>query len=99
MSLACFCDDGGADNATVALDIMGTDAKDIWGVQWIKVLALIYQGVTEGLPNGSSNEKLLIGGQSPEGRSARMRVFLQVESIMKGATAAVTNTKPPTLFS
>ena len=82
-----------------ALDIMGTDAKDIWGVQWIKVLALIYQGVTEGLPKGSNDEKLLIGGQSPEGKSARMRVFLQVERIMKDATATVANAKPPTLFS
>lgn len=95
MSPASFCDDGGADNAIVALDIMGMDAKDIWGVQWIKVLGLIYQGVNEDLPKGSNDERLLMGGQSPEGKSARMRVLLQVEKIM----ATVTNTKPPTLFS
>jgi nucleoporin GLE1 len=72
---------------------MTMHAKDIWGVQWIKVLALIYQGVTEGLPKGSNDEKLPFGGQSPEGKSARIRVFLQVERII---TASV---KPPTLFS
>ena len=27
------------------------------------------QGVTEGLPNGSNDEKLLIGGRSPESKS------------------------------
>ena len=82
---------------------MGTYAKDIWGIQWIKMLALIYQGVTEGLPTGSNDEKLLIGGQSPEGRSARMRVLLVVERIMQAATATVSTSaakpQPPTLFS
>jgi len=86
-----------------ALDVMGTYAKDIWGIQWIKMLALIYQGATEGLPTGSNDEKLLIGGPSPEGRSARMRVLLVVERIMQAATATVsTHTiqhQPPTLFS
>jgi nucleoporin GLE1 len=79
---------------------MGTYAKDIWGIQWIKMLALIYQGVTEGLPTGSNDEKLLIGGPSPEGRSARMRVLLVVERVMKATMATMTvKPEPPRLFS
>ncbi|KAK2459972.1 hypothetical protein APHAL10511_007978 [Amanita phalloides] len=79
-----------------ALDVMGTRANDIWGIQWIKMLAVIYEGVTEGLPNGPNGEKLLIGGPSPEGKSARMRVLLAVERIMKAMTSTPSR---PTPFS
>ena len=76
---------------------MGTDARNIWGLQWVKMLALIYEGVTEGLANGNHNgEKFFIGGQKPEGKSARMRVRLEVERIMADASGAVAG---PTLFS
>ncbi|KAF8632682.1 hypothetical protein AX17_004814 [Amanita inopinata Kibby_2008] len=67
-----------------ALAVMGPDARDIWGLQWIKMLAMIYEGVTEGLPIGNGDERLLIGGQSPEGKSAQVRTQLEVERIMSG---------------
>ncbi|KAF8629806.1 hypothetical protein AX15_003275 [Amanita polypyramis BW_CC] len=81
-----------------ALDVMGSHAKDIWGIQWIKMLALIYEGVTKGFSTGSGGENLLIGGQSSEGRSSRMRVLLEVERIMKSIRTTVANERP-TFFS
>lgn len=56
---------------------MGHDALQIWGSQWVKMLALIYEGVTVGI--GADK---FIGGQSPEGRAARVRVQLEIERIM-----------------
>ncbi|KDQ53898.1 hypothetical protein JAAARDRAFT_416034 [Jaapia argillacea MUCL 33604] len=61
------------------LDVGGLDAKPAFGRQWIKMLGLLYEGVTTGF--GGSTERL-IGGQTPEGRAARVRVQLQVERIM-----------------
>jgi nucleoporin GLE1 len=40
-----------------ALDVFGLEAKSVWGQQWIKMLALLYEGVTVGLGGG-----ILIGG-------------------------------------
>ncbi|PFH48824.1 hypothetical protein AMATHDRAFT_149026 [Amanita thiersii Skay4041] len=77
-----------------ALDVMGTDARDMWGLQWIKMLGLVYQGVTEGFGTNGANEPLYIGGQTPEGKSSRMRVQLEIERIM-----STTRLKPATLFS
>ena len=54
-------------------------AKEIWGVQWVKMLEVLYEGVTEGI-NGQKDR--LIGGQSPEGIAARVRVQLEIERIM-----------------
>jgi nucleoporin GLE1 len=69
-----------ADSSFVAaLDVCGSDAKDIWGQQWIKMLALLYEGVTVGLGGD-----MVIGGQSPEGKAARVRVQLEVERMMSG---------------
>jgi nucleoporin GLE1 len=34
---------------SVALDVMGAEAADIWGWQWVKVLELVYEGATNGL--------------------------------------------------
>ncbi|TFK36301.1 GLE1-like protein-domain-containing protein [Crucibulum laeve] len=59
------------------LDVMGTQAKAIWGIQWVKILALIYEGVTVGLGNGK-----LIGGESAEGSVNRTRARMEVERIM-----------------
>jgi nucleoporin GLE1 len=63
-----------------ALDVFGLEAKSVWGQQWIKMLALLYEGVTVGLGGG-----ILIGGQSAEGRAARARVQLEVERIMSSS--------------
>jgi nucleoporin GLE1 len=41
------------------------------------MLALVYEGVTNGTGNGK-----FIGGESPEGKAARVRVQLEIERIM-----------------
>lgn len=64
-----------------ALNVMGHDALQIWGGQWIKLLALIYEGVTVGF--GSNR---CIGGQTAEGRASRVRVQLEIERIMSTIT-------------
>lgn len=63
----------------VALDVFGSKAREIWGTQWVKVLEILYDGVIEGI-NGQKDR--LIGGQSPEGIAARVRVQLEIERIM-----------------
>ncbi|KAG9220039.1 hypothetical protein CCMSSC00406_0007899 [Pleurotus cornucopiae] len=63
----------------VALDVLGGEAKALWGIQWVKILGLLYEGVTVGLGNGK-----FIGGDSPEGKAARVRVQLEVERLMSG---------------
>ncbi|KAG1786952.1 GLE1-like protein-domain-containing protein [Suillus plorans] len=62
-----------------ALDVGGMEAKFIWGNQWVKMLELLYEGATTGI--GGVAGKLL-GGQTPEGKAARVRVRLQIERIM-----------------
>ncbi|TRM58987.1 GLE1-like protein-domain-containing protein [Schizophyllum amplum] len=59
------------------LEIFGSDARKIWGKQWTKVLALIYDLVKNGLGDGK-----VFGGTSPEGVASRMRVQLEIDSIM-----------------
>jgi len=56
---------------------MGVDALHVWGAQWVKMLALIYEGVTVGIGVGK-----YIGGTTPEGKAARVRVQLKIEEIM-----------------
>ena len=60
-----------------ALDVLGSYAKLVYGHQWNKMLALIYEGVTVGLGNGK-----FIGGESAEGTAARVRVQLEVERLI-----------------
>ncbi|KAF9044255.1 GLE1-like protein-domain-containing protein [Panaeolus papilionaceus] len=59
------------------LDVLGKEAKVIWGQQWIKVLALLHEGLTTGYQHD-----LLIGGNSAEAAAARSRALLSLESIM-----------------
>lgn len=61
----------------MALDVFGQEAKSYWGVQWVKMLALIYEGVTQGFDKDRP-----IGGTSGEGKAARVRAQLEVERIM-----------------
>ncbi|KAJ3554600.1 hypothetical protein NP233_g12387 [Leucocoprinus birnbaumii] len=61
-----------------ALDVLGQDALKIWGAQFMKMLALIYEGVTTGI--GADK---FIGGITPHGKSARVRVQLKIEEIIK----------------
>ncbi|KAI8970573.1 GLE1-like protein-domain-containing protein [Trametes punicea] len=65
-----------------ALDVGGLLAREVWGQQWVRLLALLYEGVTVGY-HGLQGR--LIGGQSPEGIAARVRVQLEIERIMMGA--------------
>ncbi|KAI0029506.1 GLE1-like protein-domain-containing protein [Vararia minispora EC-137] len=53
----------------VALDVAGANAKRTWGAQWIKMLALLYDGV----------EMKRIGGDAPEAQGTRVRLQLQIE--------------------
>ena len=65
-------------HALATLEVGGTQGKEIWGNQWIKLLTVLYDGVTTGIPG---TEKL-IGGVTPEGTAARVRVQLEIERIM-----------------
>lgn len=51
----------------------------MWGQQWIKMLALIHEGITTGYEKDK-----LIGGDSAEGAAARTRVMVALENIMNG---------------
>lgn len=64
----------------VALEVGGEKARDIWGQQWIKLMALIYEGVTQGIAGTDKR----IGGTSTEGKAAQIRVQLEIERIMFG---------------
>ncbi|KAJ3510514.1 hypothetical protein NMY22_g15958 [Coprinellus aureogranulatus] len=61
-----------------ALEVMGAEAADIWGVQWIKILQLIYEGATTGVFGQAGK---LLGGDSPEGKAANARVRMGIERI------------------
>ncbi|KAI0049374.1 hypothetical protein FA95DRAFT_898238 [Auriscalpium vulgare] len=58
---------------SVALDVGGVHAKNVWGQQWIKMLALLYEGVTTGVGGAS------IGGTS---KAAQVRLQLEIERVM-----------------
>ncbi|KAJ7160083.1 GLE1-like protein-domain-containing protein [Mycena filopes] len=62
------------------LDVLGSHALEVWGHQWLKMLELIYKGVTVGFAEGR-----LIGGPTGVGNSARTRVQTEVERIMSDA--------------
>ncbi|KAL0958982.1 hypothetical protein HGRIS_014297 [Hohenbuehelia grisea] len=67
-----------------ALDVFGSDARAIWGAQWVKLLGLLYTGATDGLPGIPGQPPKFLGGDAPEGKAARVRVQLEVERIMTG---------------
>ncbi|KAI6004398.1 GLE1-like protein-domain-containing protein [Pisolithus orientalis] len=67
-----------------ALDVAGLEARNIWGKQWIKLLQLLYVASTEGIGSvPGTNGKRMLGGQTPEGKSARVRVQLEIERIVQ----------------
>ncbi|KAG7440741.1 uncharacterized protein BT62DRAFT_937711 [Guyanagaster necrorhizus] len=67
----------GAELLATGLSVLGSNAKDMWGQQFVKVLALIREGTITGMGDGKK-----IGGSTPEGSAARARVLLEVERIM-----------------
>jgi nucleoporin GLE1 len=52
------------------MDVGGLLASQIWGHQWIKLLALLYEGVVSGKVGGDT---------TAEGNAARVRVQLDRE--------------------
>jgi nucleoporin GLE1 len=70
-----------AELISVALSILGTQGKMIYGRQWVKMLELIYSGVTQGINPGSAQPST-IGGPTAEGKAAKVRVQLEIERIM-----------------
>ncbi|KIK26281.1 hypothetical protein PISMIDRAFT_676065 [Pisolithus microcarpus 441] len=67
-----------------ALDVAGLEARHIWGRQWMKILQLLYVASTEGIGSEpGTNGKRMLGGQTPEGKSARVRVQLEIERIVQ----------------
>ncbi|KAF9479117.1 hypothetical protein BDN70DRAFT_906385 [Pholiota conissans] len=65
------------------LDVLGLEALDVWGQQWVKTLALIHQGITQGYETGK-----LIGGDTTEGAAARTRTLVSLENIMNGISSS-----------
>ncbi|KAI0323758.1 hypothetical protein GY45DRAFT_1376095 [Cubamyces sp. BRFM 1775] len=63
-----------------ALDVGGLLACEVWGKQWVRLLALMYEGVTVG---HHGLEGRLVGGWSPEGVAARVRLQLEIEHIIR----------------
>ncbi|KAG8221496.1 GLE1-like protein-domain-containing protein [Butyriboletus roseoflavus] len=65
-----------------ALDVGGMEAKYIWGKQWVKLLELLHEAATVGFGGKSDT---LLGGQTPEGKAACVRVQLEIENIVRSA--------------
>ncbi|KAG9311415.1 GLE1-like protein-domain-containing protein [Chiua virens] len=63
-----------------ALDVGGMEARHVWGKQWIKLLELLYEAATVGI--GGKSETVL-GGPTPEGKAACVRVQLEIENIIR----------------
>ena len=66
----------------VALDVGGTSASGAWGAQWNKVLRVLGAGTKEGLVGMAGPGRTVVGGESPEGKAARVRVELEVERLL-----------------
>lgn len=59
---------------TVALEVGGSHARSVWGSQWIKLMALLYEGIT--------TDPSPLGGSGPEARASRVRLQLEIERVM-----------------
>jgi nucleoporin GLE1 len=60
-----------------ALNVMGDEALVIWGTQFVKMLELVYLGIKDGFAPGK-----FLGGETSEGKAARIRVELEIERIL-----------------
>lgn len=58
------------------------EAKHIWGKQWVKLLEVLYEAATVGIGGKSGT---LLGGQTPEGKAACVRVQLEIEDIVRSS--------------
>ncbi|KAH9965292.1 GLE1-like protein-domain-containing protein [Russula dissimulans] len=59
---------------SVALEVGGLHARNVWGSQWIKLMALLYEGVT--------TDPSPLGGSGPDARASRVRLQLEIERVM-----------------
>ncbi|KAI0277073.1 GLE1-like protein-domain-containing protein [Russula aff. rugulosa BPL654] len=59
---------------SVALEVGGSHARNVWGAQWIKLMALLYEGVT--------TDPSPLGDSVPEARASRVRLQLEIERVM-----------------
>lgn len=59
---------------TVALEVGGSHARSVWGSQWIKLMALLYDGIT--------TDPSPLGGSGLEARASRVRLQLEIERVM-----------------
>ncbi|KIJ49204.1 hypothetical protein M422DRAFT_247004 [Sphaerobolus stellatus SS14] len=68
----------------VALEVGGTRAKQAWGIQFIKVLALLHRSIqeTDLSPPGAPIIAHQLGSEGAEGRPGRVRVILEIEKVM-----------------
>lgn len=67
----------------MGLNAISTQAKAVYGRQWVKLLELLYRGVTEGVPSpDGSGTTFILGDDSPEGKAAKVRVQLEIERVI-----------------
>ncbi|KAI9465815.1 GLE1-like protein-domain-containing protein [Lactarius psammicola] len=59
---------------SVALEVGGAHARDVWGSQWIKLMVLLYEGLTTDPPP--------LGGSGPDAHASRVRLQLEIERVM-----------------
>ena len=59
---------------TVALEVGGSHARSVWGSQWVKLMALLYEGIT--------TDPSPLGGSGLEARASRVRLQLEIERVM-----------------
>lgn len=63
---------------TAALEVGGSQAKRMWGRQFVKLLAVMHKMLSD-----KATEEF-VGGPNVEGRQGRTRVLLEVERLLKG---------------
>jgi nucleoporin GLE1 len=62
------------ESMTVALEVGGSHARNVWGSQWIKLMALLYEGIT--------TDPSPLGGSGLDARASRVRLQLEIERVM-----------------
>ncbi|KAI0057171.1 hypothetical protein BV25DRAFT_1973739 [Artomyces pyxidatus] len=65
----------------VALDVGGLHAKHVWGLQWVKMMAMLYSAVTTEAGPSRGGQKLM-GGTSSEAKATQIRLQLEIERVM-----------------
>lgn len=70
---------------TVALEVGGPRAKKAWGMQFVKVLALLYKAIEE-TDAPKMNDQVpnphQVGAEGVEGKASRVKAMLEIEKVM-----------------